>query len=178
MSRVGKLPVEIPSGVTITVDGSTIKAVGPKGTLETAKLPEVDVAVEDSNVIVTRKSDEKLSRSQHGLMRSLINNMVIGVTNGFEKKLEASGVGFKIALQGNKLVLNLGFSHPIEYIAPEGITLAVDKMNITVSGADKQQVGQVAADIRAFKKPEPYKGKGIKYSDEYIIRKAGKTGAK
>lgn len=178
MSRIGKLPVEIPSGVTITVDGDFIKVAGPKGNLETAKLPHVDVKIEEGSLTVARKSDEKIARSQHGLMRSLINNMVEGVTKGFEKKLEVNGVGFKVALQGNKLVLNLGFSHPIEYTAPEGVTLTVDKMNISVQGIDKQQVGQVAADIRKFKKPEPYKGKGIKYEGEHIIRKAGKTGAK
>jgi len=178
MSRIGKLPVEIPAGVTITVDGDAIKTAGPKGNLETKKLPEVNVKVEDSTVIVTRVSDEKLSRSQHGLMCSLINNMVVGVTQGFSKKLMVSGVGFKLALQGNVLVMNLGFSHPVEYKAPDGVDVQIDKMNIIVSGIDKQQVGQVAADIRSFKKPEPYKGKGIKYEDEYVIRKAGKTGAK
>ena len=178
MSRIGKLPVEIPSGVTITVDGELIKVSGPKGNLEAAKLPQVDVVIEGNVLTVTRKSDEKISKAQHGLMRALINNMVIGVTKGFEKKLEVNGVGYKVALQGNKLVLNLGFSHPIEYTAPEGITIAVDKMNIAVTGISKQQVGQVAADIRKFKKPEPYKGKGIKYEGEYVIRKAGKTGAK
>lgn len=178
MSRIGKLPVEIPSGVTITVDGNLIKVVGPKGTLEEKQLPNVKVKIEDGNLTVERNNDEKMSKAQHGLMRSLIQNMVDGVTKGFEKTLEVSGVGFKVALQGNKLVLNLGFSHPVEYEAPQGVDLAVDKMNIKVSGISKQQVGQVAADIRKFKKPEPYKGKGIKYSDEYVIRKAGKTGAK
>lgn len=178
MSRIGKLPVEIPAGVTITVDQDVIKVTGSKGSLETKKLPHVDVAINENTLTVTRKSDEKIARAQHGLMRSLINNMVVGVTQGFEKKLEVNGVGFKVALQGNKLVLNLGFSHPIEYTAPENITLAVDKMNISVSGIDKQLVGQVAADIRKFKKPEPYKGKGIKYEGEHILRKAGKTGAK
>ncbi len=178
MSRIGKLPVEIPAGVTITVDGDVIKVAGTKGNLETAKLPHVDVTINEGILTVTRKSDEKIARAQHGLMRALINNMVEGVTKGFEKKLEVNGVGFKVALQGNTLVLNLGFSHPIEFIAPEGITLAVDKMNISVQGINKQQVGQVAADIRKLKKPEPYKGKGIKYEGEYIIRKAGKTGAK
>ena len=178
MSRIGKLPVEIPAGVTITVDGGLIKVTGPKGNLEEKLLPEVNVAIDGNTLTVTRKTDEKLSRSQHGLMRSLVFNMVEGVTNGFEKKLEVSGVGFKIAVQGNTLVLNLGFSHPVEYIAPEGINVAVDKMNILVSGISKQQVGQIAAEIRALKKPEPYKGKGIKYEGEYIIRKAGKTGAK
>ncbi|MFO0971507.1 MAG: 50S ribosomal protein L6 [Candidatus Saccharimonadales bacterium] len=178
MSRIGKLPVEIPAGVTITVDGGVIKVTGPKGNLETTQLPHVEVAISENVLTVTRKSDDKPAKAQHGLMRALINNMVEGVTKGFEKKLEVNGVGFKVALQGNKLVLNLGFSHPIDFIAPEGITLAVDKMNISVSGINKQQVGQVAADIRKLKKPEPYKGKGIKYEGEYIIRKAGKTGAK
>jgi large subunit ribosomal protein L6 len=178
MSRIGKLPVEIPAGVTITVDGGLIKVSGPKGNLEEKLLPHVTVDIKENILTVTRKSDEKISRAQHGLMRSLIQNMVEGVTKGFEKKLEVNGVGFKVALQGNKLVLNLGFSHPIEVVAPEGITLAVDKMNISIAGINKQQVGQVAADIRALKKPEPYKGKGIKYEGEYIIRKAGKTGAK
>lgn len=178
MSRIGKLPVEIPAGVTITVDGDAIKVSGPKGNLEAAKLPHVTITIEDNLVTVSRISDEKIAKSQHGLMRALINNMVVGVTKGFEKKLEVSGVGFKVALQGNKLVMALGFSHPVEFTAPEGITLGVDKMNISVSGISKQQVGQVAADIRSLKKPEPYKGKGIKYEGEYIIRKAGKTGAK
>ena len=178
MSRIGKLPVEIPAGVTITVDGGFIKVTGPKGNLEEKLLPEVTVKIDGNELLVNRKSDEKLSRSQHGLMRSLIFNMVEGVTKGFEKKLEVSGVGFKLALQGSTLVLNLGFSHPVEYIAPEGITIAVDKMNISVQGISKQRVGQVAAEIRALKKPEPYKGKGIKYEGEHILRKAGKTGAK
>lgn len=178
MSRIGKLPVAIPSGVTITVDGDVIKVTGPKGELSEQKLPYVTVTIEEGNAVVTRDNDEKPARAQHGLMRALIQNMVTGVTEGFEKKLEVNGVGFKVALQGNKLVLNLGFSHPIEFEAPQGVTLAVDKMNISVTGISKQQVGQVAADIRKLKKPEPYKGKGIKYEDEYIIRKAGKTGAK
>ena len=178
MSRIGKLPVEIPAGVTITVDGDLVKVTGPKGNLEEKLLPHVTVTIEDGVLNVARNSDEKISRSQHGLMRSLINNMVVGVTKGFEKKLEVNCVGFKVALQGSTLVLNLGFSHPVEFTAPEGITLGVDKLNISVQGISKQQVGQVAADIRAFKKPEPYKGKGIKYEGEHIIRKAGKTGAK
>ncbi len=178
MSRIGKLPVEIPAGVTITVESDVIKVSGPKGNLEAAKLPHVDVAIDGTTLTVARKSDEKIARAQHGLMRALINNMVVGVTKGFEKKLEVNGVGFKVALQGTSLVLNLGFSHPIEFKAPDGVTLGVDKMTISVSGISKQQVGQVAADIRSLKKPEPYKGKGIKYEGEYIIRKAGKTGAK
>jgi large subunit ribosomal protein L6 len=178
MSRIGKLPVAIPAGVTITVDQDVIKVTGPKGELQENKLPHVDVAIEENVLTVTRKSEEKIAKSQHGLMRALINNMVVGVTTGFEKKLEVNGVGFKVALQGNKLVMSLGFSHQVEFEAPAGITLVVDKMSIAVQGISKQSVGQVAADIRALKKPEPYKGKGIKYEGEYIIRKAGKTGAK
>jgi large subunit ribosomal protein L6 len=178
MSRIGKLPVQIPSGVTITVEADKIKVSGPKGNLEESTLDQVKVTVEGDALTVARLNDEKIARAQHGLMRSLIQNMVTGVTEGFEKKLEVSGVGFKVNLQGNKLVMSLGFSHTVEYEAPQGITLGVDKLTITVSGISKQQVGQVAAEIREFKKPEPYKGKGIKYADEYILRKAGKTGAK
>jgi large subunit ribosomal protein L6 len=176
MSRIGKLPVKIPAGVTITVDPDAIKVSGPKGNLEQFTLPEVDVKVAGDEVIVTRSSDEKLARAQHGLMRSLINNMVIGVTTGFEKKLEVNGVGFRINGGGQNLEMSLGFSHQVKYTAPEGVNIAVDKMEITVSGMSKQQVGQVAAEIRALKKPEPYKGKGIKYADEQIRRKAGKAG--
>jgi len=178
MSRIGKLPVQIPSGVTITVDADLIKVSGPKGNLQEPLLNQVKVTIDGDALSVERLNDEKIAKAQHGLMRSLIQNMVTGVTEGFEKKLEVNGVGFKVNLQGNKLVLNLGFSHPIEFEAPAGVTLAVDKNNISISGISKQQVGQVAADIREFKKPEPYKGKGIKYADEYILRKAGKTGAK
>ena len=176
MSRIGKLPVKIPAGVTITVETDKIVVVGPKGTLEQFALPEVDVKIEGDEAIVTRHSDEKLARSQHGLMRSLINNMVIGVTEGFEKKLEVNGVGFRVNGGGQSLEMHLGFSHPVKYTAPEGVNITVDKMNISVSGISKQQVGQIAAEIRALKKPEPYKGKGIKYADEQIRRKAGKAG--
>jgi len=178
MSRIGKLPVKIPSGVTITVDDNNINVVGPKGSLKEATLSNVSVTTKESEVIVTRINDEKISKSQHGLMRSLIANMVVGVTEGFIKKLIVNGVGFKVALQGNTLVMSLGFSHSVEFTPPKGIELTVDKMTITVSGISKQQVGQVAAEIRSLKKPEPYKGKGIKYEGEQIIRKAGKTGAK
>lgn len=176
MSRIGKLPISIPAGVTITVDPSTITVQGPKGALEQFTLPHVDVKVEGDTLTVGRKSDEKIARSQHGLMRTLVSNMVIGVTKGFEKKLEVSGVGFRVSGGGQKLEMQLGFSHPVVYEAPKDITLTVEKMNITVAGISKQQVGQVAAEIRALKKPEPYKGKGIKYADEVIRRKAGKTG--
>ncbi|PLS81870.1 50S ribosomal protein L6 [Candidatus Saccharibacteria bacterium] len=176
MSRIGKLPVTIPSGVTITVDNGTVTVQGPKGSLSQFVLPEINLTVEDGQVIVTRKSDEKLSRSQHGLMRALINNMVIGVTQGFEKKLELNGVGFRMNGGGQQVEMGLGFSHPVTFKAPEGVALTVEKNVITVAGISKQQVGQVAAEIRALKKPEPYKGKGFRYTDEVIIRKAGKTG--
>jgi len=176
MSRIGKLHIAIPSGVTITVDSGYVTVTGPKGTLTQFVLPEVDVTVEDGTLTVTRKSDEKLSRSQHGLMRALINNMVVGVTSGFEKKLEINGVGFRVSGGGNQIEMGLGFSHPVKYQSKDGVSLAVEKNVITVSGISKQQVGQVAAEIRELKKPEPYKGKGIKYVGEQIVRKAGKTG--
>lgn len=177
MSRIGKLPIAIPTGVTITVDPEFVTVKGPKGELKQFVLPEVDVKVEDNQVVVTRHSDEKLAKSQHGLMRALINNMVTGVTKGFEKKLQINGVGFRLSGKGPQdIEMSLGFSHPVHYHAPEGITLATNKMELTVSGISKQKVGQVAAEIRALKKPEPYKGKGIKYADEVIIRKAGKAG--
>lgn len=176
MSRIGKLPIQIPSGVTITVDSGIVKAQGPKGNLEQFITPNVTVSVADGAVSVTRHDDSKPAKSEHGLIRALINNMIIGVTNGFEKKLEVNGVGFRINGGGQTLEMSLGFSHPVKYQAPAGIDIKVEKMNITVSGINKQQVGQVAAEIRALKKPEPYKGKGIKYADETILRKAGKTG--
>ena len=178
MSRIGKLPIQIPSGVTITVDDHNITVVGPKGTLTQFTLPFVKVEVTDKEIIVTRENDEQMARAGHGLMRALLNNMVTGVTKGFERKLELNGVGYRVSGGGQALNMALGFSHPVEYKAPEGIQLTVEKNLITVSGIDKQKVGQVAAEIRALKKPEPYKGKGIKYVDEVILRKAGKTGAK
>ena len=176
MSRIGKLPVKIPSGVTITVDDHKIVVKGPKGQLEQSLLDRINVAVEGDTLTVTRLNDEKMSKAQHGLIRALINNMVVGVSQGFEKKLEVNGVGFRVNGGGQNLEMALGYSHPVKYQAPEGVALTVDKMNITVSGIDKQQVGQVAAEIRSLKKPEPYKGKGIKYADEVILRKAGKAG--
>ena len=178
MSRIGKLPIQIPSGVTITVDDHNITVVGPKGTLVQFTLPEVVVKVEDGQAIVTRNNDERIAKANHGLARALVNNMVVGVTKGFEKKLELNGVGFRVSGGGQALDFALGFSHPVKYKAQDGVQLGVDKNIITVSGIDKQKVGQVAAEIRALKKPEPYKGKGIKYVDEQILRKAGKTGAK
>lgn len=178
MSRIGKLPIQIPAGVTITVDQGVINVTGPKGNLSQVLLPHVDITIDGDTLTVSRKSDEKIARAQHGLMRALINNMVVGVSKGFEKKLELNGVGYRVSGGGNSLNLTLGFSHPVEYKAGEGIQLTVEKNLITVAGIDKQKVGQTAAEIRALKKPEPYKGKGIKYVDEVIVRKAGKAGAK
>ncbi len=178
MSRIGKLPIQIPSGVTITVDDQNVTVVGPKGTLTQFLLPEVTITVADNVATVTRANDEQLARANHGLMRALLNNMVTGVTKGFEKKLELNGVGYRVSGGGNSLDLTLGFSHPVKYTAQEGVQMTVEKNLITVTGIDKQKVGQVAAEIRALKKPEPYKGKGIKYVDEVILRKAGKTGSK
>jgi len=176
MSRIGKLPIDIPSGVTITVDPDNITVAGPKGTLTQFTMPGVTVAQEDGHVVVTRINDEPQNRAKHGLMRALINNMVTGVTTGFSKKLEINGVGYRVAMAGNGLKLNLGFSHDVNFALPQGITATVEQNTITVSGISKQQVGQTAAEIRALKKPEPYKGKGIKYADERIIRKSGKSG--
>jgi large subunit ribosomal protein L6 len=176
MSRVGKLPIAVPSGVTITVDDDYITVTGPKGTLKQFTMPGVAVKQENGELTVTRESDEREHRSKHGLMRTLVNNMVVGVTEGFSKKLEINGVGYRANMQGATLNMQLGYSHDINYKAPEGVQIAVEQNNIIVSGISKQQVGQVAAEIRAFRKPEPYKGKGIKYEDERIIRKSGKSG--
>ncbi|MCA9325709.1 50S ribosomal protein L6 [Candidatus Saccharibacteria bacterium] len=176
MSRVGKLPIAIPSGVTITLDPDTIKVQGSKGELSTPQLDGITVKQEDGQVVVTRANDEPKIRAKHGLVRALINNMVAGVSEGFSKKLEVNGVGFRVALAGQDLKMNLGFSHEVIYKLPQGIQAAVEQNTITISGIDKQQVGQVAAEIRALKKPEPYKGKGIKYEGERIIRKSGKSG--
>jgi large subunit ribosomal protein L6 len=176
MSRIGKQPIPIPSGVTITVDPDFVTVAGPKGALKQFTMPGVTVAVEDSQVVVTRVNDEATNRAKHGLMRSLVNNMVVGVSNGFQKKLEINGVGYRVNMQGADLKFNLGFSHDVIYKLPQGVTAATEQNTITVSGIDKQQVGQVAAEIRALKKPEPYKGKGIKYVGERILRKSGKSG--
>ena len=178
LSRIGKLPIEIPSGVTITVDSGNITVEGPKGKLVQFITPAVDVNINDGVLTVNPKDESKQARSQHGLMRALINNMVIGVTRGYEKRLEVKGVGFRVASSNNELTMSLGFSHEIKFKAPEGVNVSNDKMVIIVSGIDKQKVGQVAAEIRALKKPEPYKGKGIMYEGEQILRKAGKAGKK
>jgi large subunit ribosomal protein L6 len=176
MSRIGKLPITIPSGVTVEIDNDFITVNGPKGSLKQFTMPGVAVAVEDSQIVVTRANDEAENRARHGLMRSLVYNMVTGVSQGFEKKLEINGVGYRVAPQGADLKFNLGFSHDVIYNVPSTVQVKVEQNTITVIGSSKQQVGQVAAEIRALKKPEPYKGKGIKYSDERIIRKSGKSG--
>lgn len=176
MSRVGKLPITIPSGVTITVDPDFVTVAGPKGTLKQFTMEGISIAVEGSEVLVTRANDEPKIRAKHGLMRALIANLVTGVTTGFSKKLEIHGVGYRVALTGNVLKFQLGFSHDVMFTLPEGVSAVVEQNTITVSGISKQAVGQAAAEIRALKKPEPYKGKGIKYADERIIRKSGKSG--
>ena len=176
MSRVGKLPIPIPSGVTITVDPDFVTVAGSKGTLKQFTMPGITVKQEGNEVLVTRANEEATVRAKHGLMRTLVSNMITGVSQGFSKKLEINGVGFRVAAQGTDLKFNLGFSHDVIYKLPQGITAAIEQNTVTVSGIDKQQVGQVAAEIRALKKPEPYKGKGIKYSDERILRKSGKSG--
>mgnify|MGYP000985518369 FL=1 len=178
MSRIGKQPVQVPAGVTITVGEQMITVAGPKGSLEVPVQQNVVTKIEDGQIIVTRLDDEPKSRAWHGLQRALLNNAVTGVSKGFEKKLEINGVGFRLSGGPKEIEMALGFSHPVKYTAPDGIELKTNKMEITVSGIDKQKVGQTAAEIRALKKPEPYKGKGIKYSDEVILRKAGKAGKK
>ena len=178
MSRIGKLPISVPGGVTITVDdGNTVTVKGPKGTLTEKISPDMMIEQDNGVLHVKRPSDDKQHRALHGLTRSLIHNMVVGVTEGFAKNLEIEGVGYRAQLQGSKLVLNMGYSHPVEFEAPEGISFEVPApTRITVKGISKQQVGQMAADIRAVREPEPYKGKGIRYAGEYVRRKEGKTG--
>lgn len=176
MSRIGKSPVKVPGGVTINVTVDTVDVSGPKGSLSQFTMPGITLKQEGEELQVTRINDEPETRSKHGLMRSLVQNMVTGVTEGFEKKLEVNGVGFRVNLAGSDLKLSLGYSHEITYKIPAGITAKVEQNVITISGISKQQVGQVAAEIRALRKPEPYKGKGIKYSDERILRKSGKSG--
>jgi large subunit ribosomal protein L6 len=176
MSRIGKLPIDIPNGVTITVNDSSVTVNGPNGSLEQFLMPGIKVKQDDNKVIVERSSDSQENCSKHGLMRTLVNNMVIGVTDGFSKQLEINGVGYRAKIDGDKLKLSVGYSHDIIYQIPEDIKVEVKQNLITVSGISKQKVGQVAAEIRGFKKPEPYKGKGIKYVGERIIRKSGKSG--
>jgi large subunit ribosomal protein L6 len=176
MSRIGKLPIKIVNGVTIVIEPHEVTASGTKGTLKQFTMPGITIRQEADELLVTRANDEPKLRSKHGLMRSLLNNMVVGVSQGFSKKLEINGVGYRVAAQGANLKFNLGFSHDVIYTIPTGVTAVVEQNIITVSGIDKQQVGQAAAEIRALKKPEPYKGKGIKYVGERIIRKSGKSG--
>ena len=179
MSRIGRLPVVIPAGVTVTVsEANLVEVKGPKGTLTKSFDSAMNIAIEENQVVVTRPNDLKRNKSLHGLTRTLIANMIEGVSNGYTKVLEINGVGYRAQKQGKKLVLSLGYSHPVEMEDPEGITTTVDGNKITVAGINKEQVGQFAADIRAKRAPEPYKGKGVKYIDEVIRRKVGKTGKK
>ena len=179
MSRVGKLPVAVPNGVTVTVQDGLVTVKGSKGTLSQALRPEVKVEVNGNEVVVTRYNDEKASRSYHGLYRQLIANMIKGVSEGYSKVLLINGVGYRAEVKGSILTLNLGYSTPIEYMIPEGISIAADgPAKLTISGISKERVGQVAAEIRSLRGPEPYKGKGIKYETETIRRKVGKSGGK
>lgn len=175
MSRIGKKPVVIPKGVTVQVSGATVSAKGPKGELKMALPPSIEASVKDGAVVVACTEDTVEAHSRHGLARSLVANMVAGVDKGYSIELELQGVGFRAAVQGTKLTMSLGYSHPVEYMAPAGITIAVKESIITVSGPDKQLVGDVAARLRSFYPPEPYKGKGVRYKDEHVRRKAGKT---
>ena len=179
MSRIGKAPIAVPAGVDVTIAGRTVTIKGPKGTLSRDIPGEIIVRKEESTILVERPNDERENRSLHGLSRTLVNNMVIGVTDGFTKELEIVGVGYRAEAQGQNLRLALGFSHPVMVPAPEGITFEIPQQTrVIVKGIDKELVGQVAANIRSIRKPEPYKGKGVRYLDERIIRKAGKAGKK
>ena len=180
MSRIGRMPVAIPAGVTVKIaENNMVTVTGPKGTLERQLAPEMTIEEKEGHIVVTRPNDLKRMKSLHGLTRTLINNMVHGVTQGYEKTLEINGVGYRAAKNGKKLVLSLGYSHPVEMEDPEGIETVLDgQTKITVKGIDKEKVGQYAAEIRDKRRPEPYKGKGIKYSTEVIRRKVGKTGKK
>ena len=177
MSRIGRLPIAVPSGVDVTIDGRTLTVKGPKGTLTRELHPDIAVAREDDRLVVTRPTEQKTHKQLHGLTRTLVNNMVVGVTDGYRKSLEITGVGYRAAKVGEKLQLNLGYSHPIEIAPPQGISFEVENpTRLAVVGIDKELVGQVAAQVRSTRKPEPYKGKGVRYSGEYIRRKAGKAG--
>ena len=177
MSRIGRLPIAIPSGVDVKIDGSAVTVKGPKGELSLTVASPITVNVEDGQILVTRPDDERESRSLHGLTRTLIANQIIGVTEGYSKALEIVGTGYRVAQNGNALEFALGYSHPITFEAPQGITFAVEgNTKLSVHGIDKQQVGEVAANIRKLRKPEPYKGKGVRYAGEVVRRKAGKAG--
>ena len=178
MSRIGKAPIDLPSGVDAKVDGSQVEVSGPKGSLDLTVDDKISASVDDGVLSVSRSDDERETRALHGLTRALLNNMVVGVSEGYRKELQAVGVGYRAALQGKQLTLQVGFSHPVQVEAPAGIEFEVpEPTKIIVTGIDKQQVGQVAANIRDVRPPEPYKGKGIRYVDEYVRRKAGKAGA-
>jgi large subunit ribosomal protein L6 len=177
MSRIGKLPVSVPGGVDVTVDGPLVTVKGPKGTLSHTLAEPITIERQDGALLVKRPDDERRSRALHGLSRTLVNNMVIGVTQGYEKKLEIYGVGYRVALRGSELEFTLGYSHPVKVTPPDGITFVVETpTRFSVQGIDKQKVGEVAANIRKLRKPDPYKGKGVRYSGEVIRRKVGKTG--
>ena len=177
MSRIGRLPIAVPSGVDVTIDGRQVTVKGPKGSLTRTLHPDMRVSQEDGSIVVTRPTEQKTHKQLHGLTRTLVNNMVVGVTDGYRKGLEITGVGYRAALSGRKLTLNLGYSHPIEIDPPAGITFEVETpIKLAVIGIDKELVGQVAARVRATRKPEPYKGKGVRYAGEVIRRKAGKAG--
>jgi large subunit ribosomal protein L6 len=177
MSRIGRLPITVPSTVDVTIDGRQLTVKGPKGTLSRVLHPDMTVAQEDGTIVVTRPTEQKTHKQLHGLTRTLVNNMVVGVTDGYRKGLEITGVGYRAALNGKKLTLNLGYSHPIEIDPPEGISFEVENpTRLAVVGIDKELVGQMAAKVRATRKPEPYKGKGVRYAGEVVRRKAGKAG--
>ena len=177
MSRIGRLPIAVPSGVDVTIDGRNVTVKGPKGSLSRSLHPDITVSREDATIVVTRPTEQKTHKQLHGLTRTLVNNMVVGVTDGYRKGLEITGVGYRAALNGRKLQLNLGYSHQIEIDPPEGITFEVENpTRLAVVGIDKELVGQIAAKVRSSRKPEPYKGKGVRYAGEYIRRKAGKAG--
>jgi len=177
MSRIGRLPITVPSSVDVTIDGRQLTVKGPKGTLSRSLHPDITVSREDDNLVVTRPTEQKTHKQLHGLTRTLVNNMVLGVTDGYRKGLEITGVGYRATLNGRKLTLNLGYSHPIEIEPPEGISFEVENpTRLAVVGIDKELVGQIAAQVRSTRKPEPYKGKGVRYAGEVVRRKAGKAG--
>ncbi|MGQ9627952.1 MAG: 50S ribosomal protein L6 [Anaerolineae bacterium] len=178
MSRIGRMPIPMPQGVEVEIKGNFVRVKGPKGELSRTFSPDISIAMKDNQLIVTRPDDHRIRRAMHGLTRALLANMVTGVTEGYKKVLEVEGVGYRAELKGNKLVLQVGFSHPVEVEPPPGITFEVDRggKTFSVSGIDKELVGEVAARIRAIRKPEPYKGKGIRYQGEYVRLKAGKAG--
>jgi len=177
MSRIGRLPITVPSGVDVTIDGRQLTVKGPKGTLSRSLHPDMSVSQEDGSIVVTRPTEQKTHKQLHGLTRTLVNNMVVGVTTGYRKPLEITGVGYRASLVGRKLQLNLGYSHPIEIDPPAGISFEVETpIKLSVVGIDKELVGHYAAKVRATRKPEPYKGKGVRYAGEIIRRKAGKAG--